>query len=85
MCSFTVSSSRTALQEQMNSYETKILFSCKYPSVIKHPGNKNDREMYEVQAELFPEQCFPQWLLTPGLWWDKDQARGALGWSKWWS
>lgn len=56
-CSFTVSSSRTALQEQMNSYETKILFSCKYLSVIKYPGNKNDRKMYEVQAELFPEQC----------------------------
>lgn len=56
-CSFTVSSSRTALWEQMNSYETKILFSCKYPSVIKYPGNKNDRKMYEVQAEVFPEQC----------------------------
>lgn len=56
-CSFIVSSSRTALQEQMNSSETKILFSCKYPSVIKYPGNKNDRKMYEVQAELFLEQC----------------------------
>jgi len=56
-CSFTVNSSRTALQKQMNSYETKILFSCKYPSVIKYPGNKNDRKMYDVQAELFPKQC----------------------------
>lgn len=56
-CSFTVNSSRTAIQKQMNSYETKILFSCKYPSVIKYPGNKNDRKMYDVQAELFPKQC----------------------------
>lgn len=56
-CSFTVNSSRTVIQKQMNSYETKILFSCKYPSVIKYPGNKNDRKMYDVQAELFPKQC----------------------------
>lgn len=56
-CSFTVNSSRTVVQKQMNSYETKILFSCKYPSVIKYQGNKNDRKMYDVQAELFPKQC----------------------------
>lgn len=56
-CSFTVNSFRTVVQKQMNSYETKILFSCKYPSVIKYQGNKNDRKMYDVQAEVFPKQC----------------------------
>lgn len=37
--------------------------------------------MYEVQAELFPEQCVSRAVLGQGA--VQDQDWGAVGWDKW--